>query len=101
MAKTFTAQDVAHIAALAHIPVTQEEDKKLAAGFTKTITVIEELNKLDVKGVDASHVIGLTNVLREDIVDEKRMFTQEQALANAPRKDGGFFVVDQVIEQEE
>ena len=101
MAKTFTTDDVSKIAGLAHIPVTDEEEKNLASGFTKTITVVEELNTLDVKGIAATHVIGLTNVLREDVVDESRMFTQEEALANAPRKDGGFFVVDQVIEQEE
>lgn len=97
----FTADDVSRVAALAHIPVSDEEKKTLAGGFTTTISVVEQMNKLDVSGVDATHVTGLTNVLREDVVDEKRMFSQEEALGNAPRKDCGFFVVDQVLDQEE
>jgi len=98
---TFTSGDVSRVASLAHIPVSDDEKKSLAAGFTKTISVVEQINKLDVSKADASQVSGLTNVFREDVVDEKRMFTQDQALANAPRKNGGYFVVDQVLDQEE
>ena len=101
LSTTFTSGDVSRVASLAHIPVSDEEKKSLSTGFTKTISVVELINKLDVSRIEATHVTGLTNVFREDIVDEKRMFTQDQALANAPRKDGGYFVVDQVLDQEE
>lgn len=97
----FTPQDVAHIASLANIPVTEEEKKKLAEGFTTTIGIVEQLNNVDVKGVESVHTTGLTNVLREDVVDKSRQFTQTQALANASHSSDGYFVVDQVIEQEE
>lgn len=98
---TFTPDDVQTIAGLAQIPVTDEEKKKLAEGFTTTIAVVEELNKVDVSQVTPTHqVTNLENVYREDVVDESRMFTQEQALANAPRKHDGFFVVNQVIDQD-
>jgi len=97
----FTSNDVSHIASLAHIPVTDEEKKTLADGFTKTIGVVEGLNKLDVSNVDARHVTGLTNVTREDEVDESRMFSQSQALANASNSHDGYFVVDQLIDQED
>lgn len=63
--------------------------------------VVEELNTVDVTGVKPTdHVTGLENIFREDILDETRMFTQEQSLSNAPRTSNGYFVVDQVIEQE-
>ncbi|HUD19643.1 MAG TPA: Asp-tRNA(Asn)/Glu-tRNA(Gln) amidotransferase subunit GatC [Patescibacteria group bacterium] len=101
MATKFTTDDVTHIASLANIPVTDGEKKSLADGFTKTIGVVEELNKLDVSVVTAVHMTGLSNVLREDEVDKKRMFTQEQALANAPNTHNGYFVVDQLIEQDD
>ncbi len=98
---TITASEVDSIAKLAHIPVTPEEKKTLAGGFTKVIEVLDELKNVDVKGVEATNqVTGLENVTREDVVEPTRMFTQEQALANAPRKHNGFFVVDQVLEQE-
>ena len=101
MATTITPGDVAHIASLANIPVTDEEKKTLACGFNTTITIVEKLNTLDVSKVDAKHMTGLLNVLREDEVDEKRMFTQDQALANGDNTYNGYFVVDRIIEAEE
>jgi len=93
--------DVDAIAKLAKIPVTLHEEKTLAEGFKKVLSVLDELKKVDVTRVEpTSQVTGLENVMREDDIDATRMFTQDQALANAPRKHNGFFVVDQVLEQE-
>ena len=101
MASKFTVSDVTHIAQLALIPVTDEEKNTLAAGFTTVLAVLDQLQKIDTKDVEPTHqVTGLENVTREDVVDEDAMFTQDQALANAPRQNGGYFVVDQVIDDE-
>lgn len=101
MAQQFTPSDVQKVAVLANIPVSDQQAASLAEGFTKTMTVVEQLNSLDTSTVEAAHhVTGLENIMREDEVDEARMFTQAQALQNAPRQHNGFFVVDQVIEQE-
>lgn len=98
---TFTASDVDSIAHLANIPVTPEEKKSLAAGFTKVISVLDQLKNADVKGVEPTHqVTGLENVTREDEIDTTRTFTQEQALTNAPKTYNGFFVVERVIDEE-
>jgi len=99
---TMTASDVDAIAKLANIPVTPDEKKSLAEGFTKVLAVLEELKSIDVKGVEPTNqVTGLEDVARDDAVDVTRMFTQEKALANAKRTHNGFFVVDQVLEQNE
>ena len=101
MATTFTSQDVDKIAKLALIPVTDEEKKELAQGFTTVVRVLDVLKKVDVTNVEPTHqVTGLENVFRDDVVDEGRMFTQEQALANAPKVHDGYFMVDQVIDQD-
>src|SRR3989338_3562800 len=101
MATKFTTDDVTYIASLARIPVTDEEKKKLAAGFNTTIAVVDELQKVDVKNVEPTHqVTGRQNVYREDVIDEKRMLPQDKALMNAPRTHKGYFVVDQIIEQD-
>jgi len=89
---------VEHIAKLAKIPVSEREKESLTEGFNKTLTVINELFKVDVTGVEPTHqVAGLENVLRDDVVDEKKMFSQEQALSNAKSKHNGYFVVDQIL----
>ena len=98
MKKIISKDLVEHIAKLAKIPVSEGEKKSLADGFNKTLTVIDELFKVDVIGVEPTHqVTGLENVLRDDVVDEKKMFSQEQALSNTKNKHNGYFVVDQIL----
>ncbi len=93
--------DVKKIAKLAHIPVTAKEEERLAKGFQATLKTVDTLFSVDVQGVEpTSQVTGLENVFREDEIDGSRRFTQEQALANAPRKHNGYFVVDQILEDE-
>lgn len=97
---TVTAEMVDHIAVLANIPVTQQEKEDLAQGFTKTLAVVDKLNSLDTSNIEQAHqVTGLTNVLREDRVDEKRMFPQQAALQNAKEHHDGYFVVEQILEE--
>jgi aspartyl-tRNA(Asn)/glutamyl-tRNA(Gln) amidotransferase subunit C len=97
--KKFTATDVHRISMLAQIPTKPAEEEKLAAGFNQVIAVVDTLNQIDIKGIEPTHqVTGLTNVFREDEVDEARMFTQKEALANANKTHDGYFVVDQILE---
>jgi len=99
--KKFTPEDVHKIAKLANIPITTREEASLAEGFNTTMKVVDTLFSVDVKGVTpTSQVTGLENVFREDEIDGQRMFTQDQALANAPRKHNGYFVVDQILEDD-
>lgn len=95
-----TASDIDHIARLANIPLTTEQAAELTEQVGVTVAYVSHLSSLDTTGViETSQVTGMENVLREDIVDEKRMFTQEEALANATRTHNGFFVVDRVLEE--
>lgn len=99
--KKFTSEDVHKIAKLANIPITTREEAPLADGFNTTMEVVDTLFSVDVTGVaPTSQVTGLENVFREDEVDAGRMFTQDQALANAPRTHNGFFAVDQILEDD-
>ena len=95
-----TSDIVSHIAGLANIPVTKDESKKLADGFTQVLAVVDSLSTVDVTGVEpVGQVTGLENAIREDEVQEERMFTQEEALRNAPRTHNGYFVVDQILDK--
>jgi aspartyl-tRNA(Asn)/glutamyl-tRNA(Gln) amidotransferase subunit C len=101
MAQHFSPSDVQKIAKLANIPLTDPQLAALTTAFDQTIEVVDQLQKFDSTNVEpTSQVTGLENVFREDVVDEKRMFTQEQALANAPRTANGFFVVDAIFNEE-
>ncbi len=92
---------VKHIAQLAQIPISVQEEKTLADNFSETLRVVDELQQVNTEGVELTHqVTGLKNITREDEINEKNMFTQQQALANASRAHNGFFVVERVIDVE-
>lgn len=94
-------QTVKHIAQLANIPITEEEEAALATAFTDTLKVVDELSEIDVSNVNPTHqVTGLTNVTRPDEVDSFHMFSQEEALANASKKHDGYFVVSRIIDND-
>jgi aspartyl/glutamyl-tRNA(Asn/Gln) amidotransferase C subunit len=98
---TFSSQFVSKIAGLANIPVTENEKKELVTGFNSVLAVIDKLFAVPVDNVPpVSQVTGLKNVLREDKVDEKRMFTNEEALKNARRTYNGYFVVDGILQDQ-
>ena len=100
MPNKITKKQVHHVANLAHIPIDDNEAEKLAHGFEETLNTITDLQSVDVNGVEPTHqVTGMENILREDIVDDSRTFTQEEALANAKQTHEGFFVVPRLIKK--
>ncbi|MFA5770305.1 MAG: Asp-tRNA(Asn)/Glu-tRNA(Gln) amidotransferase subunit GatC [Patescibacteria group bacterium] len=97
MAK-ITTDTVEYISRLAKIPVFEKEKVDLADGFNKALTVIDELFKVDITGVEPTHqVTGLENILREDKVNQEKMLTQEQALSNTKNKYNGYFIADKIL----
>lgn len=100
MSNKITKQQVQHIANLANIPVDDQEAEKLGKGFEDTLETIKDLQSIDTTEIEPTHqVTGLENVLREDVVDDSRTFSQEEALANAKQTHDGFFVVPRVIKK--
>ncbi len=96
----FDSALVQHIANLASIPLKAGEAEKLAGEFESTLKVIANLRELDTSQVKPTYQVGeLENVWRDDVVEKDRMFTQQQALANAPKAYKGFFAVPQIIDK--
>ncbi len=97
--QTITLDQTKHVAKLANLQISDAEVKRLSEQLSQTIEVISELDELDTTKVKpTSQVTGLTNVFREDQVDDFQRLTQKQALSNAKQTHQGYFVVPQVIE---
>lgn len=97
---TLTKTDITRIAKLANLPVSEQQAEELTAQVGETVSYVSQLQSLPTDNVEeTSQVTGMENVLREDEIDTKRMFSQEEALANAKRTYNGFFVVDRVLEE--
>ena len=89
--------DVAYVARLARINLTEEEAKTFQKQLNDVLKYVEKLSQLDVTGIDvAAHPLPVFNVFREDA--PRDWFTAEQALSNAPRQANGLFVVPKVVE---
>jgi aspartyl-tRNA(Asn)/glutamyl-tRNA(Gln) amidotransferase subunit C len=91
--------DVKHIAKLANLPITKDEEKKLEIQLSETLSYIEILKEVDTKNVEpTAHVTGLENVTRDDKATPS--LTQKQALANAKNEHNGFFIVNAILEND-
>ncbi len=89
--------DVAHVAKLARLNLTEEETKLFQAQLGRVLEYAEKLRELDVSGVEeAAHAVPIFNVFRED--EARGWFTAEEALSNAPRQANGLFIVPKVVE---
>ena len=88
---------VRHIARLARIAVSDAEVEALAPELSNILGWIEQLQEVDVSGVEPmTAVIPNTLRLRGDVVTEGGI--RDAILANAPAADHGFFAVPKVIE---
>ena len=89
---------VKHVALLSRLSLNDKELEIYSRQLGSILSYIEKLNELDTEDtVPTSHALStLKNVFRKDI--PKRSLLNEDALANAPAKDGEFFRVPQVIE---
>lgn len=91
-------ETVKYVAELCRIELDAAELEKFPPQLQAIIDFIDKLKRVDTRNVTpTSHILGVTNVLREDAPSEA--FSPEEALKNAPQKDGNFFVVPKIIEE--
>ena len=88
---------VRRIAALARIRVDDAEVATLQAELNGILGWIEQLNEVDVEGVEPlTGGAQMALRMREDQVTEGAY--PERILGNAPERAGGFFAVPKVVE---
>ncbi len=89
---------VDYLARLIRIELSDEERDLFSRQLSDILAYVDQLKEVNVEGVEPMyHAVTLTNRFRKDIV--KPSLDRVKALANAPRKKDGFFVVPRVIEE--
>ncbi len=92
-----TKQEVEHVAKLARLELSETEKDTYAKQLSQILSYMQTLNRYDTTGIEpTATVLGETNVMREDTVGPS--LTVDQALANAPEREGGYFQVPKIIE---
>ena len=84
---------VLHVARLARLELTEEEQDRMSVELSKVLDHIERIGELgDLENVEpTSHVIAVENALRAD--EPRPSLPPEIALQNAPEADQGGFRV--------
>jgi aspartyl-tRNA(Asn)/glutamyl-tRNA(Gln) amidotransferase subunit C len=109
-----TDKDVAYVADLANLDLTEEERTGMVRDLNSILDYIDRLNELDTSKVDPMAQVSdrygvdkskqgserFAYASREDVVEGlRKSLPHELALENARDSDGTFFLVPKVIER--
>jgi len=88
---------VRRVAELARLDLAPGEEELLTGQLNAILAYMDQLGEVDTAGVEpTSHVLPLTNVMRDDVVHG--CLSTAEALANAPSADQGHFAVPKILE---
>lgn len=94
-----TREEVAHLADLARIDLSDAELDHLAPQLAVILDSIKSISEVAADDIPpTSHPVPLTNVFREDVV--RPGLTAEEALAMAPQVEEQRFAVPKILGEE-
>lgn len=94
---TLSIDDVQKVAKLARLKLTPEEEQRFASQLGQILDYVEMLGEVDTEKVEPmAHTADVANVFRTD--DVQPSIDREKTLLNAPKTDGKYFLVPQILE---
>ncbi len=97
MAEILDAEKVRKVAVLARLKLSDAEVADYVTKLGNVLKYVDTLNEVDTEGVEPMvHAVELSNVFRADEVQPS--LPRAAALQNAPKTDGTFFLVPQILE---
>ncbi|MBV9581019.1 MAG: Asp-tRNA(Asn)/Glu-tRNA(Gln) amidotransferase subunit GatC [Chloroflexi bacterium] len=94
---TITRAEVAHVARLARLGLSDDEMDRLASELDHILDAMQELRQLDTSAIPpTAQVIPLQNVMREDV--PRPSWPVDDILENAPQTREHEFLVPPVLE---
>jgi aspartyl-tRNA(Asn)/glutamyl-tRNA(Gln) amidotransferase subunit C len=94
-----TRDEVAHLAALARIDLTDAELDRLAGQLGVVLDAVARVGEVAADDIPpTSHPLPLTNVERPD--EPRPSLTAQEALAGAPATEQGRFQVPRILEED-
>ena len=89
-----TVEKIAH---LARLELNTGEKQEMIKDMNKILDFMDKLNEVDTTSVEPLvYMTNEVNVFREDEI--KQEITHKEALLNAPKTDGDYFLVAKVID---
>ncbi|GIV96951.1 MAG: aspartyl/glutamyl-tRNA(Asn/Gln) amidotransferase subunit C [Herpetosiphonaceae bacterium] len=95
---SLTRNDVEHVAKLARMRLSSDEIERMQSQLSAILDYMQMLDEVDTTNMPiTAQVTGLVNVMRPDVA--RPSFPVEEALANAPDREGQFFRVKAVFDE--
>ena len=95
--KGLTLEQVRHVAKLARLELSAEEELKTLGQLQQVLDAVATLEELDTSAVPPTYQVNqVTGFVRPDEVTPP--LEVDAALANAPQRVGGHFAVPKIIE---
>ncbi len=92
-----TREVVRHIALLARLPLSTEEEVAFTQQLDHILAHFQRLDNLDTRAVEpTAHIAPMATPFRDDVVVNQP--DPDAWLANSPARDGRFFKVPKIIE---
>lgn len=96
---TLRREDIAHLASLARIEMSDTDLDAMLAEVSAILDAVATVQQAPTEGVEPmSHPMPLTNAFRDDIGTPG--LTAEQALAGAPEREDGRFLVPRILTED-
>ena len=96
---SITRADVAHLARLSRLALTDDELDQMASQLEVIISSVARVSDVAADDVPpTSHSVPLTNVFRADVV--RPCLSPEEALAGAPAAEDQRFRVPRILDEE-
>ena len=96
ISKRISEKEVEHVAWLAKIELSEDEKTLFTEQFNSILEYFQVIDEAETDNVPPSfHAVDLVDVLREDIVESS--LSREKALANASKKEKGFFKSPKIL----
>lgn len=92
-----TLEQVRHVARLARLELSSEQEERLRADMDEMLAYVDKLNELDTKDVPPTTQVGEAGMpMRDDQVTNQP--AADAMLANAPSRERDYFKVPKIIE---
>ena len=87
-----TRDEVLHVARLARLELTDDEVERFTEQLSAILEAVAKVSELDLSDVEpTAHPLDVVNIWAED--EPQPSLSLDEALTNAPDREGGFFKV--------
>jgi aspartyl-tRNA(Asn)/glutamyl-tRNA(Gln) amidotransferase subunit C len=96
VAQPISNHDVAHVARLARLSLSDEELERFTTQLASVLEHAADIEALDIEGVPATaHPFPLSNVLRDDV--PRPCLDRDEVLAQAPEVESNRFRIPRIL----